>query len=131
MDKKTRIALEQSIEKWKGNVENAKHALNNDMKVVRDSSAFKDLNTYVEIYTSSEACPLCELYNSALAASRGLECHGCPIFKFTGHLSCGETPYEKVCEHVKRYEPRLATQILVDACQAEVDFLQALLRHRQ
>ena len=68
MDKKTREALEASIEKWKRNTR---------------------VRTQENFLTSPYDCPLCELFY------RGEDCPGCPVSAKTGVGNCDLTPYEK------------------------------------
>lgn len=65
MDKKTLMALRESIKKWERKASNPKSAL---------SAANRD------------NCPLCKLC--------GKDCLGCPIKKLTGRKHCVDTPYD-------------------------------------
>lgn len=105
MNRKTEIALRQSITKWK--------------QIVAGKLAERGTLT----------CPLCQMFNT------GFSCGECPVAERTGFSFCCDTPYwewheafpdSELPNHVNNNHagPR---EKLVKLAQAETDFLISLL----
>lgn len=105
MNRKTEIALRQSITKWK--------------QIVAGKLAERGTKT----------CPLCQMFNT------GDSCDGCPVAERTGFNFCGDTPYwewhgafaySDFPSHVDNKDAGTRGK-LVKLAQAELDFLISLL----
>lgn len=78
----------------------------------------------IEIWTNRAAgkddhrdCPLCDLYISRA-------CNGCPVYKRTGRVWCGNTPFEKWRRLA--WAGRGDHPQAIEAAQAELAFLKSL-----
>jgi hypothetical protein len=102
-------ALQDSIAHWKRLVE-----------------ATPSLNAW-EVPGAAD-CPLCCYYWNV---PNKKTCDGCPIFEYTGHRLCNDTPYPEAHEIWENYAMGFDTYTIEEwrrAAQAMVDFLQNLLQ---
>lgn len=97
MDKRTREALEGSINKWQAIVAGTEY----------DQGSYN--------------CPLCHLFNHHASDPT---CVGCPVATATGMVGCDGTPYETFCEHSTNGYARSPSAKRV--ARAELDFLISL-----
>lgn len=105
MEEKTKIALQQSIIKWENNVQLCKEGSAKDITI------------------STWTCPLCRLFYDFEDYTKETCCLGCPIKETTNSPYCRGTPYEDVVVPVDNED----YPALLEACQAEVEFLKSLL----
>ena len=101
MDKKTLKALKGSIRHWKDNLKKAKTG-----RLTGNG-------------LTSASCPLCVKFKS--------NCKNCLVFLRTGTEDCGGTPYYEVKDAV--YDADQSD--VIEACEAEVEFLESLLPEKK
>jgi hypothetical protein len=106
MNRKTRYALEGSIQKWEG--------------IVAGTEGDRGTNN----------CPLCTLFYVGLDHA----CEGCPVRKKTGQAYCNGSPYRKFIDAADRVHfldfkagVYADTPELQKAAKAELRFLKGLL----
>lgn len=100
--------LEQALLKWKENLARSSEPLS----------------------LGSSYCPLCSEYINAVNPET-LEddaCLGCPIRTYTNRPYCADTPYDDVVDASKEFDlDNIPEQVLKEAIQREIDFLENLL----
>lgn len=105
MDARTKAALEQSIIKWEKNLQLCKEDRHEDIGI------------------SAKECPLCLLFYDFENYAKDNCCRDCPVEEKANDRHCKNTPYEDVIRHSDTHN----YSAILEACQAEVDFLRSLL----
>jgi hypothetical protein len=104
MDKKTLAALEGSIRKWEGIINDGKE-------------------------DTIESCHLCRMYHEEFTGYEGVTCKGCPVAEKTGRPYCEGSPYEEWSNY--DYENDMSGKVTDDRSRElaieELEFLKSLL----
>ena len=94
MSKRSEKALDMSIEHW--------YRVKSDNENVGQAS-----------------CRLCKVYQK-LTDEVAIVCAGCPVYKKTGMICCGSTPYSEYAVYRGKSEPKRKR-----LAQAEIEFLES------
>lgn len=86
-NEEVRVAILRSIGKWKSILKGNKGDL------------------------GSRNCPLCKLFNNIETYSKATECTECPVYLYSGHKFCENTPHEEWIDH---HDTHIETRTLSD-----------------